>query len=63
MHRLFLKCYPKLWGKELVGMEKVKEPRGFLFIALCGGKKKKVSHESLTFLIKVLINSKPIGEL
>ena len=48
MHRLFLKCYPKLWGMELVGMEKLKEPRGFLFIALCG-KKKKVSHESFNF--------------
>ena len=49
MHRLFLKCYPKLWGMELVGMEKLKEPRGFLFIALCGKKKKKVSHESFNF--------------
>ena len=61
MHRLFLKCYPELWGMELVGMEKLKEPRGFLFIVVCGGK--KVSHESLTFLIKVLLNSKHRGEL
>lgn len=63
MHRLFLKCYPKLWGMELVGMEKLKEPRGFLFIALCGKKKKKCHMKVLTFLIKVLINSKHIGEL
>ena len=48
---------------ELVGMEKLKEPRGFLFIALCGKKKKKCHMKVLTFLIKVLINSKHIGEL
>lgn len=34
-----------------------------LHCTVWGEKKKKVSHESLTFLIKVLINSKPIGEL
>ena len=44
-----------------MGMEKLKEPRGFLFIVVCG--EKKVSHESLTFLIKLLLNSKHIGEL
>ena len=31
------------------------------FIVVCG--EKKVSHESLTFLIKLLLNSKHIGEL
>lgn len=35
MHRLFLKCYLRLSGMELVGMESMKEERGLIFNVGC----------------------------